>query len=62
MTSLNVFALALSFSNNTPFCLLDLGDSPGDVSEELVTKENRNKGWRMNCDVGEATEGLENEL
>ena len=20
------------------------------------------KGWRMNCDVGEATEGLENEL
>ena len=49
--------------------------SPGELSEELVTKGKRNKGWRMNCDVGEAnegwrmscdvgkaTEGLENEL
>ena len=35
---------------------------PGDVSEEPVTQEKRNKGWRMSCDVGEATEGLENEL
>ena len=25
-------------------------------------KEKRKKGWRMNCDVSEATEGLENEL
>ena len=25
-------------------------------------EEKRKKGWRMNCDVGEATEGLENEL
>ena len=33
--------------------------SPGELSEELVTLEN---GWRMNCDLGEATEGLENEL
>ena len=36
--------------------------SPGDVSEEHVTLEKRKKGWRMSCDVGEATEGLENEL
>ena len=49
--------------------------SPGDVSEEPVTLETQNKGWRMSCDVGEArkgcrmscdvgkaTEGLENEL
>ena len=32
------------------------------LSEELVTQEKRKKGWRMNCDVGKATEGLENEL
>ena len=36
--------------------------SPGDISEEPVTYEKRKKGWRMSCDVGEATEGLENEL
>ena len=41
------------------FCM---GDSPGELSEELVTQEKRNKGWRMNCDVGEVREGLENEL
>ena len=39
-----------------------VGGSPGDVTEEPVTKEKRKKGWRMNCDVGEATEELENEL
>ena len=39
-----------------------MGGSPGGLSEELVTLEKRKKGWRMNCDVGEATEGLENEL
>ena len=33
--------------------------SPGELSEELVTQEKRKKGWTMNCDVGEATEGLE---
>ena len=38
------------------------GGSPGDVSEVLVTKEKQKKGWRMNCDIGEATNGLENEL
>ena len=39
-----------------------MGSSPGELSEELVTQEKRKKGWRMNCDVGEATEGLENDL
>ena len=52
-----------------------MGGSPGELSEKLVTKEKRKKGWRMNCDVGEATEswrmscdvgkateGLKNEL
>ena len=39
-----------------------MSGSLGDVSEELVTQEKRKKGWRMNCDVGEATEVLENEL
>ena len=24
-----------------------MGDSPGELSEELVTKEKRKKGWRM---------------
>ena len=36
-----------------------MGGSPGELSEKLVTQEKRNKGWRMNCDVGEATEELE---
>ena len=36
--------------------------SPGDVSEEPVKLEKRKKGWRMGCDVDEATEVLENEL
>ena len=36
-----------------------MGGSPGVVSEEPVTQE---KGWRMSCVVGEATERLENEL
>ena len=39
-----------------------MGGSPGDVSEKPVTQEKRKKGYRMNCDVDEATEGLENEL
>ena len=39
-----------------------MGGSPGELSEDLVTQEKRKKGWRMNCDVGEAMEGLENEL
>ena len=39
-----------------------MGGSPGELSEELVTLGKQKKGWRMNCDVGEAMEGLENEL
>ena len=39
-----------------------MGGSPGDASENPVTQEKRKKGLRMSCDVGEATEGLENEL
>ena len=39
-----------------------MGGSPGDVSENPVTQEKRKKGWRKSCDVGEATEVLENEL
>ena len=39
-----------------------MGGQPGDVSEEPVTQEKRKKDWRMSCHVGEATEGLENEL
>ena len=39
-----------------------MGGSPGELSEELVTQEKRKKGWRINCDVGKVTEGLENEL
>ena len=36
--------------------------SPGELIEELVTYDNRKKDWRITYDVGEATEGLENEL
>ena len=35
-----------------------MGGSPGDVSEEPMTLEKRQKGWRMRCDVGKATERL----
>ena len=42
--------------------LVPMGGSPSELSEELVTQEKRKKEWKMNCDVGEATEGLENEL
>ena len=38
-----------------------MGGSPGDVNEEPANQEKRNKGWRMNCDVGEVTERQENE-
>ena len=41
---------------------VEAGYTPGDVSENPVTYEERKKGWRMRCDVGEATEGLESEL
>ena len=39
-----------------------IGGSPGDVSEEPVTYEKRKNSWEMSCEVGKATEGLENEL
>ena len=48
------------------FVLLVLGSTPvacgmsglpGDISEEPVTSEKRKKGWRISCDIGEATEG-----
>ena len=32
-----------------------MGGSPGDINEEPVTYEKRNKGWRMSCDVSEAS-------
>ena len=44
------------------FANRSMGGSPGESSEELVMKEKRKKGWGMICDVGEAMEGLENEL
>ena len=36
-----------------------MGGSPGVLCEDLVKQEKRKKGWRMDCDVGETTEGLE---
>ena len=39
-----------------------MGGSPGDVGEVPVMWLKLRKGCWMNCDVGEATEGLENEL
>ena len=44
------------------FSIWTMGSSPGELSEELVMYEKQKKCWKMNCDVGEATEGLENEL
>ena len=41
---------------------LSMGGSPVELSEEFVTQEKRKKGWGMNCELGEATEALENEL
>ena len=39
-----------------------MGCSSGGVSEDPMTYTKRKKGWRMICDAGEATEGLENVL
>ena len=49
-------------SRPNEYCILCMGGSPGELSEELVRWEKRKKGWRMNCNVREATEGLKNEL
>ena len=46
----------------TFWVLLAMGGSPGDVSENPVMYEKRKRVWEWACDVGEATEGLENEL
>ena len=39
-----------------------MGGSLGDVSEVYMTYVKQRKGCRKICDVGEAAEGLENEL
>ena len=39
-----------------------MSDWPGDVGEVPVTYVKQWKVCRMSCDVGEAAEGLENEL
>ena len=52
----------LKIFNEKKYSTKAMGGSPRELSEELVTQEKRKKGWRMNCDVSEATEGLENEL
>ena len=58
--NLNIGYILALFQSSTPGVFM--GGSPGDVSENHVTSERRKKGWGMSCDVGEATEGLENEL
>ena len=40
----------------------NMGGSSGELSEELMTQEKRKKSCKMNCDVGEATEVLDNDL
>ena len=35
---------------------------PGEVREVPVSSVKQRKGCRMTCDIGEAAEGLENEL
>ena len=47
----------LNHSQRFRYRIKVMGALPGDVSEDPVTEEKRNKGWRMSCDVGEATEG-----
>ena len=39
-----------------------MGGLSGELSEEFVTWEKQKMGWRMNCDIGEPMEELENEL
>ena len=39
-----------------------MGGTPGDISEDPVTLEMLNMCRRMNCHIGEAKEGLKNEL
>ena len=58
----SVVVSALARKDRGPGSSLGMGGSPGDVSENPVTQEKQQKGWRMSCDVGKAREGLENEL
>ena len=70
----NLFCIgSYSYYNQLPFIVFSyfnikinvgiiMGGSPGELSYMLVRQEKRNKGWEINCNVGEATEGLENEL
>ena len=58
-TALILFGAELTPGSVLTQCMVG---SPCELSEELVTQKKRKKGWRMNSDVGEATEGLENEL
>ena len=36
-----------------------MGGSPGEISEDPVTKQKQKKDWRTNYNEGEATEWLE---
>ena len=47
----SIYSIYLEYPLTTAKQTLD--SSPGDVSEEPVTQEERKKDWRMNCDVGE---------
>ena len=38
-----------------------MGSSPDDIGEVPVMKVKQWEGFRMSCDIGEATKGLENE-
>ena len=42
--------------------MFPMGSLPVDISEEPVMSEKGKKSSRICCDVGEATEGLKNEL
>ena len=52
---LQLLRLPNNLSNMWQIYFPSMGGSPGELSEELVTQEKRKKGWRMICDVGEAT-------
>ena len=60
-TSPETFTEKLSMFFSKPNAL-GMGSQPGELNEELVTQKKREKDWRMNCDVGKAMEGLDNEL
>ena len=63
ITDNNTFLAGYLLINNIATETIEhMGGSPGEVSEEPVMYEKRKNGWRMICDVDEATEGFENEL